>query len=53
MPISKAKTFLGVTIAVTIAVCQTFLFSPTLIATLKIGFIIVFKLVATKKARRC
>ncbi len=43
MPISKAKTFLGVTITIR----QAFLFSPTMIATLKFGFIVVFKLVAT------
>jgi hypothetical protein len=43
MPISKAKNFLGVTIIVH----QAFLFSPTMIATLKFGFIVVFKLVAT------
>jgi hypothetical protein len=43
MPISKAKTFLGVTITIR----QAFFFSPTMIATLKFGFIVVFKLVAT------
>jgi hypothetical protein len=39
----KAKTFLGVTTII----CQTFLFSATMIATSKFGFIVMSKLIAT------